>query len=76
MVNFKTFIMETFELENIGGWLPKKAVMEFLGYKETQMREFMIQHAQHLIVSKIGRRSFIKERSLIEVLEMNNIKHV
>lgn len=67
--------METvLELDNIGGWLPKKAVMEFLGYRETQMREFMIQHSQFLEISRIGRRCFIKESSLITVLELNNTK--
>lgn len=68
--------MKIKKTESIGGWLPKRKVMEFLGYKETQMREFMIQHSQHLEVSKIGRRSFIKESSLIEVLEINNTKHI
>lgn len=52
----------------VGDFLSKKDVMNFLGYKETQMREFMINNADKLIVSKIGRRCFITESSLLKVL--------
>ena len=75
MLNVKTSRMERSDLESLGGWLPKRIVMEFMGYKETQMRDFMIKYSQFLEVSRIGRRCFIKESSLISVLEMNNSKH-
>ena len=54
----------------IGDWISKKDVMAFLGYKETQMREFMINNANSLEVTRIGRRCFITEISLLKVLEL------
>jgi hypothetical protein len=62
--------METsIKKQKIGDWISKKDVMSFLGYKETQMREFMINNANILRVSRIGKRSFITESSLLKVLE-------
>ena len=54
----------------IGDWIPKHEAMEFLGYKRTQMNEFIRRHS-NLRVSKIGRRTFISVSSLIKVLELN-----
>lgn len=63
-------MIEKIYVRKIGDWIAKKDVMAFLDYKETQMREFMIEFNHVLEVSRIGRRVFIKEESLILVLEL------
>ena len=62
------------KVSKIGDWIAKKDVMAFLGYKETQMREFMINNTNSLEITKIGRRCFITETSLLKVLEANKTK--
>ena len=61
--------MEKLSFPKIGGWIPKKYVMEFLGYKSSQMAIFMKRFDHVLQIRKIERRSFISESSLLEVLE-------
>lgn len=56
--------------QRLGDWIPKQEVMDFLGYKSTQMNEFIRKH-QMLRVSRIGRRTFINISSLIAVLELH-----
>jgi ribonucleotide reductase beta subunit family protein with ferritin-like domain len=56
--------------KQIGDWIPKSEAMEFLGYKSTQMNEF-IKYYTNLRVSRIGRRTFIHVPSLIKVIEIN-----
>lgn len=50
-------------------WISWKEVMKFFEYKDTQMAEMVMEH--QLIVTKIGRRKFIKRSSVIELLEKN-----
>jgi hypothetical protein len=53
-------------------WLPKKAVMQFLDYGETQMRVIEKQHK--LQVSKIKARTFYSVESVLNLLELHKIK--
>lgn len=52
----------------LGDWISKKEAMDFLGYKSTQMNEFINKHPM-LRVARIGRRCFITVSSLLAVLE-------
>lgn len=58
-------------LKRLGDWISKKEVMEFLGYRTTQMNQFLKDYSRLLKVSRIGRRVFITVSSLIEVMELN-----
>ena len=53
----------------IGDWLPRNIVKEFMGYGNTQMAAF--EKMPGLVVSQIGNRKFIHLKSLIAVLEAN-----
>jgi len=53
-------------------WISWKEAMLFFDYKDTQMAEMVIEHK--LVVTKVGRRKFIKRSSIIELLEKNIIK--
>lgn len=48
-------------------WLPKKVVMRFFDYGETQMRQLEIEH--HLEVSKIKARKFYSVQSILNLIE-------
>ena len=52
----------------IGDWVNKKTVMEFLDYKPTQFNDFLRRHPQ-LKTAKIGRRMYLSVSSLVEILE-------
>lgn len=58
----------------IGGWLPKKAVMRFFDYGDTQLRALELTHL--LEVSKIGNRKFYSLKSLMELLNKNLKNHL
>jgi hypothetical protein len=53
----------------IGGWLPKKAVMRFFDYGDSQMKT--LEDKKILVVSKIGRRKFYSVESIISLIEKN-----
>lgn len=53
----------------LGDWITKQDAMDFLGYKSTQMNEFIRKHPM-LEIARIGRRSFIKISSLLTVLDI------
>lgn len=55
--------------KQLGDWISKREAMDFLGYKTTQMNEFMNRFKSHLRISRIGRRSFLNVKSLIKVIE-------
>lgn len=59
------------EFKRLGDWISKKEAMEFLGYRTTQMNQFLKDYSGLLKVSKIGRRLFITISSLVQVLESN-----
>lgn len=50
-------------------WIPRKKLMEYLNYGDTQMAAIIKQG--DLIVSEIGNRKFIKRESVIKLLEKN-----
>jgi hypothetical protein len=54
---------------SIGDWLPRKAVMRFLDYGETQMRA--LEKSKKLETSVIGRRKFYNTKSIINLIEQN-----
>ena len=54
---------------SIGGWLPKKAVMRFFDYGDSQMKT--LEDNNILVVSKIGRRKFYSIESIVSLMEKN-----
>lgn len=50
-----------------GDWIPRKKLMEFLDYGDTQMATLL--KSGELVVSEIGIRKFIKKESVIKFLE-------
>ena len=52
---------------SIDDWLPKKAVMRFFDYGDTQLRE--LEKSKSIVVSKIGNRKFYSLKSIIELIE-------
>jgi hypothetical protein len=54
---------------SIGGWLPKKAVMRFFDYGDSQMKT--LEDNKILVVSKIGRRKFYSIDSIVSLMEKN-----
>ena len=52
-------------------WLPKKTVMRFFDYGETQMRE--LEKENSLITSKIKSRKFYSVASILNLIENNKI---
>ena len=50
-------------------WLPKKSVMKFFDYGETQMRE--LEKENDLTVAKIRARKFYSVESIRKLLEKN-----
>ena len=54
---------------SIGGWLPKKAVMRFFDYGDSQMKT--LEDNKILVVSKIGRRKFYSIESIVNLMEKN-----
>lgn len=50
-------------------WIPRKEVMRFFSYGDTQMAAF--EKSDELVVAKVGRRKFINRASLIKLIERN-----
>jgi len=50
-------------------WLPRKDVMKFLSYGDTQMAA--LEKTGSLIITKVGKRKFIHRDSLNKLLEKN-----
>jgi hypothetical protein len=53
----------------IEGWLPKKTVMRFFDYGETQMRQ--LEKEFNLETSKIRARKFYSVKSIINLIEQH-----
>ena len=49
------------------GWLPKKAVMRFFDYGDTQMRQLEKEH--NLVTSKVKARKFYAVDSILNLIE-------
>lgn len=54
-------------------WLPKKAVMRFFDYGETQMRQLEKEH--RLEISKIKARKFYSVQSILNLIENHKSSH-
>ncbi len=52
-------------------WIPRRHVMEFMGYGNTQMASF--EKEAGLVTSKIGKRKFYHRDSIEKLLEKNII---
>jgi len=50
-------------------WLPKKSVMRYFDYGETQLRQ--LEKENSLVVSKIKARKFYSVQSIINLIEKN-----
>lgn len=64
-------IKNSYELQGIGDWLPKKTVMKFMNYGETAMRDL----SQIVKTSKQNRRTFFSRTSLLEFIEKGEKKN-
>ena len=53
----------------LGDWLPKKAVMRYFDYGETQLR--VLEKSGVLLVSKVGHRKFYSKSSIIKLLDLS-----
>ena len=53
----------------IGDWIPKKVVMKFFDYGDTQMRE--LKKEKGLITTTIKARTFYSVQSILNLLEAN-----
>lgn len=52
-------------------WIPRRQLMEFMGYGNTQMASF--EKEAGLVTSKIGKRKFYHRDSIEKLLEKNII---
>ena len=50
-------------------WLPRKDVMRFLSYGDTQMAS--LEKSGQIVVSKVGKRKFVNRLSIIKLIEKN-----
>ncbi|MDA7762297.1 hypothetical protein N8927_03825 [Crocinitomicaceae bacterium] len=66
--------MKIKEMKQVGDWISKRDAMEFLNYRTTQMNQFLKDYASSLRITRIGQRVFITLSSLIQVLELNEVK--
>lgn len=65
----KKQLLETSASQVTTEWIPKKALMGFFGYGETQIASLL--NSGELIVAVIGKRKFIQRASLMNFLEKN-----
>lgn len=62
--------IEAYEAEkNFEEWIPRKKLMTFLDYGDTQMSALL--KSGDLRVAEIGNRKFIKKLSILSLLEKN-----
>ncbi len=67
----KNILINSVALSVSEKWIPRSRVMEFLDYGSTQMCE--LEKSGGLIVSKIGKRTFIHKDSLELLLNKGKI---
>ena len=67
----KTQLAESENAKYFDNWIPRKKLMEFFDYGDTQIAA--IFKSGNLTISEIGNRKFIKKESVIKLLE-NNVK--
>ncbi|MCB9056838.1 MAG: hypothetical protein H6549_13370 [Chitinophagales bacterium] len=54
-------------------WIPRKQVMQFLGYGDTQMA--VLEKTGQLVVTRVGKRKFFQRESLEKLLEKNIVSN-
>jgi hypothetical protein len=54
---------------SLSGWIPKRFVLRFFDYGDTQLRQ--LEQQGSIKVSMIGRRKFYFLSSIVELLEKN-----
>jgi len=64
--------MNSFEQNNIGGYLNSKETMKILGCQNTTL--YYLRKNGYLAYSKIGRKIFYDIKSIIELLEKNRVE--
>jgi hypothetical protein len=71
LLNEIAFIKEylIFNGDAFGGWMPKKAVMRYFDYGDTQLR--MLERKNAIQVSVVGNRKFYSVQSIIQLIEKN-----
>ena len=73
LTNKNSVMKKLKEVKKLGDWISKKDAMEFLGYKTTQMNQFLKDYSGHLKIARVGRRVFITVSSIVQVLELNEL---
>jgi hypothetical protein len=69
LVQVKKQLAESENARYFDNWIPRKKLMEFFDYGDTQIASMFKQGG--LVVSEIGNRKFIKKDSVIKLLEKN-----
>lgn len=69
--SIKSQLIDNETARTFDDWIPRKKVMNFLNYEDTQMAALL--KTGKLKVSQVGNRKFIKKTSLLELLEDNII---
>lgn len=65
----KNYLLQNTASKVSTDWIPKKDLMKFLNYGDTQMAALL--HSGELTVSTVGKRKFIHRPSFIKFLEKN-----
>lgn len=73
LLNLKHLIQKNDAATIAPDWIPRKDVMHFLSYGDTQMAA--LEKTGELIVTKVGKRKFIHKDSLNKLLEKISSSH-
>lgn len=71
LAQVKKQLTESENARYFDNWIPRKKLMEFFDYGDTQIAAMFKQGG--LVISEIGNRKFIKKESVIKLLE-NNVR--
>jgi len=69
LVEVKKQLAESENARHFDKWIPRKNLMEFFDYGDTQIAAMLKKGG--LVVSEVGIRKFIKKESVLELLEKN-----
>jgi regulator of replication initiation timing len=67
LADMKAKLEESEIANNFDNWIPRKKLMAFLGYEDTQMAALV--KSGKLKVAQIGNRKFINRDSVLKLLE-------
>lgn len=69
-INFlKQKLQEVTSANYFPEWIPRKTIMQFLDYGDTQMAALLKK--KDLVISEVGARKFIEKKSFLKFLEKN-----